>query len=653
MNLDGRKKMNRDDVVRELLLSDTLKFSCVMFKGMQEKQFIVGEHHRMICDALNRVVKGECKRLIINIAPRYGKCIAPDTRVYTTRGLINASDVREGDMLYSHDNGKLVVQRCQGIEPAHKESVRITMRSGRTIECSADHPMLTTFGYKEASTIATGERIVALRELPDADIADTFPYEIIQEEKISYPREEITRDKFIRLAETFPNLKKYIMDDFYYDRVEKVEHIGMMDLIHIGVDNTHNFIANGLVSHNTELVAKSFIAYGLALNPKSRFLHLSYSGDLAQDNSVAIKDIVKSETFQSLWPLQIKQGSDTKSRWDTEQGGGVYATSTLGQITGFGAGQVEQEGEDYTFSGAIVIDDPIKPEDALSDNIREQVNRRFETTIRNRVNSRNTPIIIIMQRLHPHDLCGYLQSIEPDEWEVLSLPCITSEGEALWPFKHSIDELNRLKLVNSFVFETQYMQNPKPLEGLMYRDFKTYDIIPYRQDRKMCNYTDTADTGADYLCSITYEEHPDALYVTDVLFTKKPMEYTEPALAQMLAKWKVERCIIESNNGGRAFMRNVERISREYGNTKTWFQAITQTKNKQVRIFSNSNEVNNLVVFPSDWETRWSEFASAIKGYLKEGSNAHDDAPDALTGCVEYRNHYDDLDEREIFQDFL
>ena len=84
------------------------------------------------------------------------------------------------------------------------------------------------------------------------------------------------------------------------------------------------------------------------------------------------------------------------------------------------------------FAGAIVIDDPIKPEDALSETIRERVNNRFESTIRNRVNSRNTPIIIIMQRLHEHDLCGYLHEIEPEEW-VKACPCfdVTTDRNSL------------------------------------------------------------------------------------------------------------------------------------------------------------------------------------------------------------------------------
>lgn len=408
----------------------------------------------------------------------------------------------------------------------------------------------------------------------------------------------------------------------------------------------------------TELAVKNFIAMGLAVNPSAKFIHLSYSANLAQDNSIAVKNIVQSEEYQRLYPTRITFGKNQKSQWDTDQGGGLYATSTLGQITGFGAGLVEEEGKPYRFSGAIVIDDPIKPEDALSDVVRERVNRRFETTIRNRVNSRNTPIIIIMQRLHEHDLCGYLQEIEPEEWTVVSLPVVqtneSGEREALWPYKHTLEELDKINAANSFVFETQYMQNPRPMEGLMYpHPFKTYDILPNVKLGTLCNYTDTADTGADYLCSIDYLAMADGYYVIDVLYTKKPMEFTEQATAQMVSKDGVRYCVIESNNGGRAFMRNVERLTREYGNHKATFIPFTQTKNKAVRIFTRSAEVNNMMVFPSDWERRWPEFASSVKSYRKEGSNAHDDAEDAITGIIERGSLVGGASDDEIMRDFL
>jgi predicted phage terminase large subunit-like protein len=402
----------------------------------------------------------------------------------------------------------------------------------------------------------------------------------------------------------------------------------------------------------TLLVAQMFIACGLAINAKSKFLHLSYSGSLAQDNSVAIKEIVENDYYKALFETRIKIGSNTKSYWSTEQGGGVYATTTLGQITGFGAGVTDAVNDEMLideftakfnpdkFAGAIVIDDPIKPEDALSDNQRESVNRRFETTIRNRVNSRKTPIIIIMQRLHEHDLCGYLQEIEPDEWTVLSLPCIyedeeTGEERALWDFKHTLEELRKLRDINPFVFETQYMQNPKPLEGLLYNNLRTYDVLPIGKYTKK-NYTDTADTGSDFLCSICYNEYKFGMYITDIVYTKKPMEYTEVEVPRMLNSNGTEYAIIESNNGGRAFARNVEKNVRELGNKRMEFKTFTQSLNKQSRIYSHSAEVQNLIFFPSDWEKRWPEFARDVKGYRKEGSNANDDAPDVLTGMTEY-----------------
>lgn len=402
----------------------------------------------------------------------------------------------------------------------------------------------------------------------------------------------------------------------------------------------------------TLLVSQMFIAYGFALNPKSKFLHLSYSGNLTQDNSVAVKNIINSDYFKGVFNVKIDYKRNSRAKWSTVDEGGLLATSTLGQITGFGAGSVDSELDtdidEYTaffnpnkFSGAIVIDDPLKPEDALSDVMREGVNRRFETTIRNRVNSRNTPIVIIMQRLHEHDLCGYLKETEPGEWTELTLPAlyVDEEGDekALWPFKHSVEELHKLSEINDYVFQTQYQQNPTPLEGFMYPSFKTYEALPIEEPGKTQrkNYTDTADTGSDWLCSICYIETETGIYVLDVLYTKKTMEFTEPETARMLTFNNVDEAIIESNNGGRGFARNVEANMRKLGNLKTKVKTFTQTNNKEVRIFSHSAEVCNMVYFPVNWERKWPEFARDMKAFRKEGRNAHDDAPDAVTGMIE------------------
>lgn len=420
----------------------------------------------------------------------------------------------------------------------------------------------------------------------------------------------------------------------------------------------------------TLLVSQSFIAYGLALNPNAKFLHLSYSGGLTQENSMAIKDIVKSEYYQTLFDARVMQGRDTRAKWSTAQGGGVYATSTLGQITGFGAGQVERLADEdeanideFTaffnpdhFAGAIVIDDPIKPEDALSDTMRETVNRRFETTIRNRVNSRKTPIIVIMQRVHEHDLCGYLQEIEPDEWTVLSIPCISYDEsgneKALWPFKHTLEELHKIEHANEYVFQTQYMQNPTPMEGLMYGQLKTYDTLPIGKFIRK-SYCDTADVGLDFHCNICYNEYTFGIYVTDILYTKKAMEFTEPETTRMLMYNGTELALIESNNGGRIFAKNVERNLRELGNRRTVVKAFAQTGSKEIRIFSRAPEVQNLIFFPAGWERKWPEFYHDVAFFRREGRNLHDDGPDTLTGMVEYfGSGFDSISDEQIAEDF-
>ena len=395
----------------------------------------------------------------------------------------------------------------------------------------------------------------------------------------------------------------------------------------------------------TELAVKNFIAHGLALNPAAKFIHLSYSDDLALDNSEDTKSIVSSAEYQLLFPeVTIKKNSDAKKKWYTDKGGGVYATSAAGQVTGFGAGQVDDEDKDFDefseidnkmgFGGALIIDDPIKPEDADSDVIRGRVNTRWDSTISNRVNSRNTPIIVIMQRLHEQDLCGYLMENEPNTWTVLSLPSKKKDGTALWPFKHTIEELNALELRNPIVFERQHMQNPTPIEGRLYKSFKIYEVIPAIAT-KIKAVIDTADTGSDYLCCIIYMPTVVGHYILDIYYSAKGMEVTEEETARMLCKWQVDYCKIESNNGGRGFARNVERICRQMGNTKTSIQWFHQSQNKDVRIFTRAADVQNMILYPVGWETKFPEFSKHVKTYMAAGKNSHDDAEDCLTLIVE------------------
>ena len=224
----------------------------------------------------------------------------------------------------------------------------------------------------------------------------------------------------------------------------------------------------------TELAVKCFIAWSLAKNPQSKFIHLSYSDDLALDNSSQTKEYIESDAFQSLWDMSLKADSKGKKKWFNNYGGGVYATSSGGAITGFGAGVAESK----VFAGAIIIDDPLKPDDANRDLARKTVNERYNSTIRSRVNDRDTPVILIMQRLHEDDMSGFLlNGGSGEEWHHLCLPALDENNNPLWEEKHNFEELEQIRQANRYNFAGQYMQQPAPEEGGEWRKewFKIVD----------------------------------------------------------------------------------------------------------------------------------------------------------------------------------
>jgi predicted phage terminase large subunit-like protein len=418
--------------------------------------------------------------------------------------------------------------------------------------------------------------------------------------------------------------------------------------------------------HKTELAVKTFIKKGLAHNPRAKFIHLSYSDDLALDNSEEVRETVRNVSYQRLFPqVNIKQHSDSKKKWYTTHGGGVYATAAGGQVTGFGAGivdgtqDVDTEFEDIFdefyntqevepepstegwqdpcrhFGGAIIIDDPLKPEDAESELIRDKVNKRWTSTIESRVNSRNTPVIIIMQRLHPNDLVGFLLENEPGQWTVLSLPSIKEDGTALYPAKHTIEELRDLERKDKVTFERQHMQNPKPREGLLYKDFKTYSVLPTGAKVHRL-HVDVADQGSDNLCAIDYVPINNLAYVVDVIHTKERAEETEISVAEMASRHEAELARVESNNGGRFFGRNMETQCRALKNYHTRIEYYAERQNKESRILNNASAVNNFFVMPEGWERLFPSFYKEVSGYMAVGKNAHDDGPDTLTGIYEH-----------------
>jgi hypothetical protein len=174
----------------------------------------------------------------------------------------------------------------------------------------------------------------------------------------------------------------------------------------------------------TELVVKLLNAYTLAVNPRAKNLHLSYSADLAWDNSQAVRDIVTSTLFQALFPGMPRVDARAKRTWRTENNGMMVAGSIGGQVTGQRAGRLEDG-----FNGFLSIDDPIKPEDVYFSTMLHKRNRSFKTTIRSRLARPEVPIVMIMQRLHEDDPTGFcLKGGTGDKWYHLVIPAEITGG---------------------------------------------------------------------------------------------------------------------------------------------------------------------------------------------------------------------------------
>jgi len=424
-------------------------------------------------------------------------------------------------------------------------------------------------------------------------------------------------------------------NDFYkWDRQFLVDLANDMQQFSESDDDV--LIVNIPPRHGKSRTAGKFVEWLLGSNPKLKIMTGSYNETLSTTFSKNVRNTIQEVkaqedtiVYSDIFPnTRIKHGDGAMNLWALEGGYNNYlATSPTGTATGFGA--------DY-----IIIDDLIKnAEEAYNERILESHWEWFVNTMLSRLES-GGKIIIIMTRWNSNDLAGKALNELPElgyKVKHVNMKAL-QDGEMLCEDILSKQEYERkTKAMGIEIAEANYNQNPIDIKGKLYTSFKTYTALPTRKFRRILNYTDTADTGSDFLCSIVAGETFDGeLYALDILYTKKSMEITEQKTADLLVMNEVNEAHIESNNGGRGFARAVERIIWEKHKTRKptvkWFH---QSKNKQARIISNSSFVMNHFYLPENWKDKWPDYYKAMNSYQKEGKNKHDDAPDATTGICE------------------
>lgn len=393
-------------------------------------------------------------------------------------------------------------------------------------------------------------------------------------------------------------------------------------------------------------------AYLLGLDPDCRVAIASYSGALASRFNRRAQRIIDSREYASFFPeTTLKRGGKPP---------GYIRTAEEAEIVGH-RGSLLSVGREGALTGnrvdCFILDDLYKDAmEADSPVVRANCWEWYASVVRTRMHNTSRELIVFT-RWHEEDLIGTLAAREPVEelrdwsqlertpehtWLHLHFEALKSspysqldprqQGEALWEAQHGAALLAAKRRLDPLRFETMYQGHPSPPEGLLYGcGFAEYDDLPEAVVRRGA-YTDTADTGDDYLCSLAYAvDVRGMIYIVDAVYSREPMEVTEPEVARMLLRSGTREAVVESNNGGRGFARAVQAAAP--GVCVEWFH---QGGNKEARILSNSATVLRRIRFPRGWSVRWPELYAHLTTYRRQfRANRWHDAPDVVTGIVE------------------
>ena len=431
-------------------------------------------------------------------------------------------------------------------------------------------------------------------------------------------------------------------------------------------------------SSKTEIIVINLLSRGLAKNPHARFLHLSGSDSLALLNSATARDIVRSDEYQALWPMQIADDSDSKKRWNVMYegriAGGVYATSLGGQVTGFRAGHMAPG-----FQGAIVIDDPIKVEDSFSPQKLKVARRRLISTVKSRRASPDTPIILVMQRisdLDPVDLI--LKGGLGKDWTHINIPALIDDQYvstidpkyhasivrderdekgrfSYWPYKEPLASLLEMEaggaadqdgnVISRHVFSSQYQQSPKAIGGNILKgaDFVRYTIAPKIKWRRI--YGDTAQKtkeANDYSVLACWGLGEDGkMYLLDILrgkwespeLRRRTRAFYAKHSAQDAEKFgRLRGILVEDKSSGTDLIQTLRVGDREHDPIP--IEGIERSKDKFTRVQDALPYIESKMVCVPESAPFTNDFIEEHEAFTADDSHAHDDQVDCTMDAV-------------------
>jgi predicted phage terminase large subunit-like protein len=392
-------------------------------------------------------------------------------------------------------------------------------------------------------------------------------------------------------------------------------------------------------SLKSHAAAVSFPAYVLGHNPSAPIICASYGQDLANKHSMDCRTLMASEWYRAIFPTRLSPQKQSVQEFLTTQNGFRLATSVGGVLTGRGA--------DF-----IIIDDPLKPDEALSETQRGAVNEWFDHTLYSRLNDKRTGcIVIIMQRLHEDDLVGHV--LEQEDWDLVRLPAIAEEdenhiivspyrtctvrrrmGEALHPDREPLEVLEHLRrTLGEYNFAGQYQQQPAPLGGGLVKTewFKAY--VPGEEPAKFDRIVQSWDTAnkstelSDFSVCTTWGQKNKKLYLLHVL--RRRMDYPDlkRAVGEQAERFSPTNILIEDKASGTQLIQELIRDG-VYGVTR-----YEPTMEKIMRLHSVTNTIENGFVYlptEADW------LATYLHELTTFPSGKHDDQADSTSQALDW-----------------
>jgi predicted phage terminase large subunit-like protein len=320
-------------------------------------------------------------------------------------------------------------------------------------------------------------------------------------------------------------------------------------------------------------VSVAFPAYLLGHDPTCRVITASYGEDLSGKHARDCRTVMQSPWYRRVFSgTRIARNRAAEHDFQTTRHGGRLSTTVGGAMTGRGG-------------DILIIDDPIKAGDALSDTRRKAVNDWFSNTALTRLNDKRTgAVIVVMQRLHDDDLAAHL--LTQGGWDHLDLPAIAQSderieigtgrfherkaGEALQPDREPLDTLGEIRRnMSAYDFSAQYLQRPVPLDGNLVRPewLKPYDRLPEESETgaraRIVQSWDLAvsdSTGADYSVCITALVRGKRIWVLDVFRDRINYPAQKKKLIALARHWQADVVLVEKAANGTPLLDDLRQL---------------------------------------------------------------------------------------------